>query len=302
MNRGLLLLAGGLLACGGSTATAESGRLGRDVVPTFQAVDLRLDADQVDYSGRAEIALSVHEAVEHFDLHAEDMTVKSVSLEGPAGTVDARHERIDPERVRITAAGPLAKGKHTLRLDFEGPFNTQAVGLYRMEQDGQGYAFTQFEADDARGAFPCFDEPGFKIPWQLTVAVPEGHIVVSNTPVESESTAEGWTTTVFKKTKPLPSYLVALAAGPLETVEMPGLDVPARIVTLPGQTALTSIAIEQTPPLLEAMESYFGQPYPYEKLDYIAIPEYWPGAMEHPGAITFASSKPGSPSASSGRR
>lgn len=289
MMRFYLLMAAGLLAAVPATA-APSLRLGEDVVPTFQAVELKLDAGQTEYGGRVEIDLSVRKAVEHFDLHAEDMTLTSVSLEGPTGTVDAGHERLDSERVRIVPTARLTEGPHRLLIEFQGPFSTQAVGLYRMEQDGQGYAFTQFEADDARGAFPCFDEPGFKIPWQLTVAVPEAHMVVSNTPVESETSAEGWTTTVFKKTKPLPSYLVALAAGPLETVEMPGLGVPARIVTLPGQTALTSIAIEQTPPLLQAMEAYFGQPYPYEKLDYIAIPEYWPGAMEHPGAITFASS------------
>jgi alanyl aminopeptidase len=71
---------------------------------------------------------------------------------------------------------------------------------------------------------------------------------------------------------------------------MPGLGIPGRIVTPKGQTGLTAIAIEQTPPILKALEGYFGEPYPYEKLDFIAIPEYWPGAMEHPGAVTYASS------------
>jgi alanyl aminopeptidase len=158
-----------------------------------------------------------------------------------------------------------------------------------MEQDGLAYAFTQFEAADARGAFPCFDEPEFKIPWQLTVRVPEAHTAVSNTPMKSRTTSRGWVTYVFQKTKPLPSYLIALATGPLDTVDMPGLGIPARIVTPKGQARLASIAIEQSPPLLKALEAYFGEPYPYAKLDYIAIPEYWPGAMENPGAITFAS-------------
>ena len=290
MNR-LILLAVLILAGGWNpTSAADAVRLGHDVVPTFQAVALEVDADRTDYRGSVTITLRVREATDHFDLHAQDMELTSVALEGPEGTVDARHERVDAERVRIVAAEALSPGEHTLRIAFEGPFNTQAVALYRMEQDGAGFAFTQFEADDARGAFPCFDEPGFKIPWQLTVKVPEAHIAVSNTPVENQTTSESWTTFVFQKTRPLPTYLIALATGPLETVEMPGLGVPARIVTLPGRTGLTAIAIEQTPPILRALERYFGQPYPFEKLDFIAIPEYWPGAMEHPGAITYASS------------
>ena len=243
MNR-LILLAVLILAGGWNpTSAADAVRLGHDVVPTFQAVALEVDADRTDYRGSVTITLRVREATDHFDLHAQDMELTFVALEGPEGTVDARHERVDAERVRIVAAEALSPGEHTLRIAFEGPFNTQAVALYRMEQDGAGCAFTQFEADDARGAFPCFDEPGFKIPWQLTVKVPEAHIAVSNTPVESQTTSESWTTFVFQKTRPLPTYLIALATGPLETVEMPGLGVPARIVTLPGRTGLTAIAI-----------------------------------------------------------
>ena len=226
MNR--LILAASILAVGWSPASAaEAVRLGHDVVPTFQAVELEVDADRTDYRGSVTITLRARKATDHFDLHAQDMDLTSVALEGPAGTVGARHERVDSERVRIVAAEALSPGEHTLRIAFEGPFNTQAVALYRMEQDGAGYAFTQFEENDARGAFPCFDEPGFKILWQLTVRVLEAHMAVSNTPVESQTTSEGWTTFVFQKTRPLPTYLIALATGPLETVEMPGLGVPA---------------------------------------------------------------------------
>ena len=271
-------------------AGAETPRLGREVVPTFQAVDLEVDADQSAYRGSVRIALEVKEPADEFRLHARGMELGSVTLQGPDGPVEIRHEKAGDDQVAFRTSAPLVPGEHTLAIDFARPFDTQAVGLYRMEQDGLGYAFTQFEAADARGAYPCFDEPGFKIPWQLTVKVPEAHIAVSNTPVEEKTPGGGWTTYVFRKTKPLPSYLIALATGPLETVEMPGLGIPGRIVTPKGESGLTAIAIEQTPPILKALEAYFGGPYPYEKLDYIAIPEYWPGAMEHPGAVTYASS------------
>jgi len=275
---------------GALSSSSEAARLGQEIVPTFQAVELEVDADQKDYRGSVRITLEVVEPTDHFRLHAREMELESVALEGPGGAIEVRHEREADDLALFRVDAPLAKGEHTLTIGFSGPFNTQAVALYRMEQDGLGYAFTQFEAADARGAFPCFDEPEFKIPWQLTVKVPEAHIAVTNTPVESETTDDGWTTYVFQRTKPLPSYLIALATGPLDTVEMPGLGIPGRIVTPKSRTGLTAVAIEQTPPILKALEGYFGEPYPYEKLDYIAIPEYWPGAMEHPGAVTWAAS------------
>ncbi len=270
-------------------STTEAARLGREVVPTFQAVDLEVDADQASYRGSVRITLDVLRPTDQFRLHARERELESVTLEGPEGALETTHQ-IAGDLITLRTAAPLKRGEHTLTIAFSGPFNTRAVALYRMEQDGLGYAFTQFEAADARGAFPCFDEPGFKIPWQLTVKVPEAHVAVTNTPVERETTEDGWRTYVFRKTKPLPSYLIALATGPLDSVEMPGLGVPGRIVTPKGQTGLTAIAAELTPPILKALERYFGEPYPYEKLDHIAIPEYWPGAMEHPGAVTYASS------------
>jgi alanyl aminopeptidase len=290
MSRSTLTLAAAALALGAvSSPNAEAARLGQAVVPTFQAVELEVDADQADYRGSVRITLEIVQPTDHFRLHAREMELESVALEGPAGPIETSHQRVE-DLVTVRATAPLAAGEHTLTIDFVGPFNTQAVALYRMEQDGLGYAFTQFEAADARGAFPCFDEPGFKIPWQLTVKVPEAHLAVTNTPVEAQTTEGGWTTYVFQRTKPLPTYLIALATGPLDTVEMTGLGIPGRIVTPKGQTGLTAVAIEQSPPILKALEAYFGEPYPYEKLDYIAIPEYWPGAMEHPGAVTYASS------------
>jgi alanyl aminopeptidase len=290
MTRPTPALTAGILISGWALiSSAEAARLGRDVVPTFQAVELEVDANQSDYRGAVRIALRVETPTDRFGLHGREMEIVTLTLEGPSGPVEVEHERAGDDLITLHAPRPLAAGDYTLAIAFESPFNTRAVALYRVEENGHAYAFTQFEAADARGAFPCFDEPGFKIPWELTVKVPEAHIAVSNTPVESRSTDDGWTTYAFAKTKPLPSYLIALATGPLDTAEMPGLGVPARIVTTRGQSGLAALALEQTPPILKALERYFGEPYPYEKLDFIAISEFWAGAMENPGAVTFSS-------------
>jgi len=166
----------GALALAPSPGRAE-GRLGHAVVPTFEAVSLEVDAARSDYRGRVEIALEARQPTPEFRLHARDMKLVSLELRGAEGALPVRHEESGDE-VQVRADAPLSPGAYTLTIAFEAPFNTKAVALYRMEQDGLSYAFTQFEATDARGAFPCFDEPGFKIPWQLTVRVPEDHAAV----------------------------------------------------------------------------------------------------------------------------
>src|SRR5262245_59143682 len=216
-----------LLLAPGRPALAE--RLGQAVVPTSEAVDLRLDADQPNYTGSVRIELEAREPAASFALHAEEMQIVKLALQGPAGPVNATFAAGGEHGLlTVKPEAPLAAGRYTLAIDFSNDFGTRAVGLYRMTQDGHGYAFTQFEPDDAREAFPCWDEPEFKIPWQLTLSVPEKHLAVTNTPVEKETSADGWKTTTFTRTKPLPSYLIVIATGPLETVPIEGMSVPGR--------------------------------------------------------------------------
>src|SRR6185295_4604670 len=115
-----------------------------------------------------------------------------------------------------------------------------------------------FETVDAREAFPCFDEPGFKVPWRLELTVPKGLVVAANNPIESTQAAEaGWKKVTFAETPPLPSYLLAVA----------------------GQAKNAAMARDSTAPLLAALERWFGQRYPFAKLDLVAVPEYGSGAM-----------------------
>jgi alanyl aminopeptidase len=282
-------LAAALLAAAPAVAEAPaSPRLGTDVVPVFQSIRLDADARKADYTGSVRIELDVRRPAPMFALHALEMALKRVTLSGPAGEVPATHSGGPLGRLEIRPAAPLAPGRYVLEIDFANEYDTHATGLYKVAVGDEAYLFTQFEATDARQAFPCFDEPAFKFPYQVTVVVPEGHLAVSNTPVESEEKAwDGFRTVVFARTKPLPSYLLALATGPLETVPIPGMSVPGRVVTVKGASGMAGEAVRTTPRLLASLERYFGRPYPYEKLDLIAVPEFWPGAMENPGAITY---------------
>jgi alanyl aminopeptidase len=284
-----------LLAVFGPLALAEapaqaaksSERLGATVVPVRQDVELRLDPDRARYEGRVRIELDVREESPSFTLHSEGLELLAVTLGAGETGRPAAWEAVSDDLVRILPPAPLSPGRALLTIDFRADFDTTAVGLYRVETGGEAYAYTQFEADDAREAFPCFDEPGFKIPWKLTLSTPAGDTAIANTPVESEREADGWRTTVFAESPPLPSYLVALAVGPFDLVEIPGASVPTRIVAPAGRGRLAGYAVGNTVPILAALEEWFGRPYPFRKLDLIAVPEFWPGAMENPGAITY---------------
>jgi alanyl aminopeptidase len=276
--------------------TAPELRLGHRVVPLAQHVHLVLDADRPDYTGRVQIDVDVREAVREFRLHAEDMDLGRIAIAPAARSGSATAGAPLPLAatagplglVTFAAERPLEPGKWRLDIEFANRYNTDATGLYRMTHDGSGYLFTQFEADDARHAFPCFDEPEYKIPWNMTIEVPAAHLAVFNTPIVRETPAGDRRRVEFAASKPLPTYLLAIATGPFETVDIPALGVPGRVITVRGQKHLTEFAVQTTPPLLRAAEEWFGQKYPFEKLDLIAVPEYWAGAMENPGAITYA--------------
>jgi len=273
-----------------STARAGDIRLGRDVVPTFQSISLKLDADSVSYAGTTHIELDAKHATQTFRFHARGPSLDSIRLTNAKGSaIKVTTALTDSTQGLITATldRKMSPGHYKLDIAFHETFNTDAVGLYRMEKDGHAYAFTQFEADYARNAFPCWDEPSFKIPFQLIISVPKDEVAIANTMVGKETVKDGWKTTVFKTTKPLPSYLLAIATGDLEWVDIPGLGVPGRVITVKGQSHLAKAAAETTAPILHALEAYFGTPYPYDKLDLLAVPEYWAGAMENAGAITY---------------
>jgi len=284
-----VLAAAGRVAAG-PVAAAEIGRLAHDVVPVSQSIALTVDPRQADYLGSVDVVLDVKKRVRSFRFHAEAIPIASATLSRlgaaePATPLTAKP--VADGQVEVTALAPIAVGRYTLHVDFTNNFDTEAKGLYRLQVKDEWYAFTQFEAIDAREAFPCWDEPAFKIPFQMTLTVPEGDAAISNTLEARSEVKDGMRTVTFHATPPLPSYLLAIATGPLEFTPIPNTSIPARVVTVRGQSGLAGEAVAMTPPLLAALERYFGSRHPYEKLDLVAVPEYWYGAMENPGAITY---------------
>jgi alanyl aminopeptidase len=249
---------------------------------------LQLDPSQADYSGHTTITITVGEDTSEIRLHAQDMQINAITLTGGGSHHEVTHRSGEHGLLFVESANNLAPGTYKLHIEFSNNFNTNGDSINRTEQEGRHYVFSQFEAISARQGFPCFDEPGFKFPWQVTMAVPDGQLAITNTPEVSASVENGIRTTVFDTTLPLPSYLIAVAAGPFETVPIDGMSIPGRVVVPHGKTRLAAWAVETTPPLLASLEDYFGEPYPFKKLDLIATNQGFSGAMEHPGAITYS--------------
>ncbi|MFN7966870.1 MAG: M1 family aminopeptidase [Acidobacteriota bacterium] len=275
-------------AANANGSSSKIDRLGTAVVPTAQSLELRVDARQDNYQGRTTIALRVKQATNSFRLHAAELELESVALTRAGKPITITFAAAGDDQLEIKTSKPLTPGgDYSLSIEFKNNFDTRANALYKLNYEGRDYTFSQFEDVQARRAFPCWDEPCFKLPYQITVEVPVSDLAVSNAPNASEAIAGDWKKIAFQATKPLPSYLLAIATGPFDTVPIPGMSVSGRVVVPKGKGGLTADAVKSCPPILAALESYFGQPYPFEKLDLLAVPEFWYGAMENPGAITF---------------
>jgi len=272
------------------TAPASDGdaRLSDSVVPTAYRLELAVDPSQPTFSGAVWISVQVQAATEVIRLHAKDLDVRSAEVARPGGeSVAAAPVAGHNGGLALAVSAPLTTGEYVIHMTFAGRFADGLVGLYRVQVAGDFYAFTQFEALHARRAFPCFDEPRFKTPWEVTLRVPHALVAASNAPLATVSQDGVLDVVRFAATKPLPTYLVALAVGPFDVVDGPDGAVPLRALTVRGKGRLAAYVLQRTPLILATLADYFGRPYPYQKLDLVAVPDFGAGAMENAGLVTF---------------
>jgi len=266
-------------------------RLSKDVLPI--RYDLRIEADLMEwrFSATERVEVVVHRSVNEIVLHAAGFTIHSARavIEGGArvATVDFNAEA---ETVSLHFAEAVPAGPATLEFEFGGEITERLRGFYRSEKDGDRYAATQFEAADARRAFPCFDEPEFKARFALTLIIPPGTTAISNgSQRESRTLPDGRTEICFAETPPISSYLVAYCVGPFEatpTAATPS-GIPVRVWLPRGLADKGLYARDAHARSLAYLEEYTGIPYAYAKADAIGVPDFEAGAMENPGAITY---------------
>lgn len=332
MKRALLIAASALaiVACNPAASTdttsaphaamqAPMATASRDVIPHAQLpetvmpsayrLDLIIDPKADTMSGTVEIDAAILEATDGFWMHAKEMTVSEATLTTDNAVYPLTFDAVTPADAPsglawMQSSETLPEGDGTIRIAFTTPYNQNLNSAYkvvRKNADGNddSYIITQMEPLGAREAFPGFDEPKYKQPFTLSITSPSDNVVVSNTPVTSETAMDGGMVKhTFAQTRPLPTYLVAFAVGPYDVVDfgmIPPNDVRTRPLALRGLAARgegrrMNYALENTDGILSALEGYFGTEYPYEKLDLIAAPEYAFGAMENPGLIVYRES------------
>ncbi|WP_199097600.1 M1 family metallopeptidase [Dyella sp. ASV21] len=294
-----------LAACCGAALAAPAandqphGKLPTWAQPESYQLDFKVDPRQPDFSGTTVIKLKLAQASDHVWLHGRELKVGKVTVTDAAGKAHAgKYVDVAPQEgvVRVDFGGTLKPQELTLAIEYTAPLNQQLQGLYKVSHEGQPYAMTQMEPISARYAFPGFDEPAFKTPFDIRLTIPADEVGVANTKqVKEEAAGDGWKRLTFSTTKPLPTYLVAFGVGPWDVVKGPDISPTAyrtqtlelRGVAAKGEGHRMQHVLNETPSIIHTLEDYYGFGYPWDKLDLLAAPDFSAGAMENPGLVTF---------------
>lgn len=273
----------------------KAHRLPTTVTPEHYRLKLTPNLSDWTFTGEANIAVRVREPVREVVLNAAELDFHDVSLRLSDGRLLKGKPRFDPdnEQAALSFDETVPPGAAELQVRFSGILNDKLHGFYRStykSSDGREkrLASTQFESTDARRAFPCWDEPAFKAVFQVTLVVDRGLTAISNSRILRTTDLPDKTEFVFADSMRMSTYLVAFIVGEFESTQavMVG-DAPLRVWAVPGKGHLAGFALDIGKASLEYFSAYYGIPYPGDKLDLVAIPDFASGAMENLGAITF---------------
>ncbi|MEO6227322.1 MAG: M1 family metallopeptidase [Thermomonas sp.] len=293
-----------LAACCGAAFAATTdqvpqGRLPSWAVPLSYQLAFKVDPAEEDFSGTTTIKVKLTKASDHVWLDGSELKVSKVTITDAAGKIHAgKYVEADAKAgvVRVDFGSTLQPQLLSLKFEYTAPLNAQLQGLYKVSAKGKPYAMTQMEPISARYAFPGFDEPGFKTPFDISLTVPTDQTGVANTQqIKEAATGKGWKTLTFAQTLPLPTYLVAFGVGPWSIQAAPDIapnayrstPLPLRGIAAEGEAHRMQRVLGETPSIIHALEHYFGFGYPWDKLDLLAAPDFSAGAMENAGLVTF---------------
>jgi tricorn protease interacting factor F2/3 len=249
----------------------------------IKTYDLSIDVDYaaLTYSGRVRITLVG--ATQDLTLNSVGLKIRSVS----AGGKPLRwEEKAEAEELVLH---DVPSGATMIDLEFDGKAaEKNLVGFYRSRFDGGYILTTQFEATDARRFFPCLDHPAYKAVFNVEFTVAEDLKVIFNTPVEKETKGgDGKKVLRFQPTPRMSTYLLYVGIGKFAEVERTEGKFRV-IVALPEEKRPSATyALEHAGKIIKFYEKYYDVPYPLPKMHLVAVPDFWAGAMENWGAITF---------------
>ena len=273
-----------------SSLFGQSFYLSNDVVARKETVQLTIDPSRENFDGSVSIDVELRAPTDVIWLNAKNLTIGSAFIgqgdtERPAKVLPVSDERIGID------GGQVLSGLATIRITYQGRLDDKALsGPYRRKVEGEWYAYSTFAPIEARRAFPCFDEPRFKAPWDISIRVKREHKAFSNGREISETEEpNGWKLVKFATTEPLSAEMVAFAVGPFDVYlgEPVGHGTAVRVITAKGHAAEGHAAAQATAAILPRLETYTGIPYTFGKLDHLALPAGAFGAVENPGLITY---------------
>jgi len=260
--------------------------------------DIRLTPDMTTFKfdGSEVIELDIQKACDHILLNALELEIHAASIDAHGTSQTATIEmQTEHDRVKFSFAKTIEPGIAKITIKFAGEINDKLRGFYRSAQtlengEKSWIAVTQFEATDARRAFPCFDEPAFKATFKLTMEIDPSYIAISNTLVESETVDKesGKKVISFGRTMKMATYIVAFVVGRFDVTEAVDVDgIPFRVYAPLGKLHLTPFALSIGASALSFFNKYYGIKYPGDKMDMIAVPDFAFGAMENLGCVIY---------------
>jgi aminopeptidase N len=277
----------------GTCLCAGAQRLPDTIVPESYDLTFAPDLTKATFIGEETIQVSVGKATSSVVLNAAELEFQEVSITS-RGTTQEATVRVDraKEQVTLTVGNELAPGPAEIRIKFTGILNDKLRGFYLSKSDRRNYAVTQFEATDARRAFPSFDEPAFKALFRIALVIDKADTAISNGKIVSDTPGpgDGKHTVKFSPSPKMSSYLVVMLVGDFVCREGGADGIPIRVCSLPEQKEMTGYALEASENVLKFYDKYYAIKYPYGKLDHIVFPDFAAGAMENVGAITYRDS------------
>jgi len=265
-------------------------RLPTTVVPTHYTLKLTPDLKAATFSGEEAIEVNIGQPTHSITLNDIEITFQSVTIVSN-GSQQTGTVSLDATKQQTTFTFPstVPAGNATIKIRYTGILNNDLRGFYLSKTANRNYAVTQFEATDARRAFPCFDEPAFKASYDISLVIDATDTAISNTPIVADTPGPDANkhTLVFATTPKMSTYLVAFLVGDFQCTGGRQDNVDIRVCATPDKVAFTPYALNIAKFVLHYYDDYFGIHYPLKKLDLIAIPDFEAGAMENFGAITY---------------
>jgi puromycin-sensitive aminopeptidase len=280
-----------------STTAVEFSRLPSNVKPVNYVLTFKPNFETFQFDGSMVVDVKVITQTDKIVLNSAELTFDTAEFVSSTG------EKFTTSQVKLEEKEEIATlifptnlpfGEGKLSITFVGLLNENLKGFYRSKYthpngETRYAATTQFEAADARRAFPCWDEPALKATFDVTIVAHKDKTVLSNMPMVSSTPIDDTTVScVFQRTPIMSTYLLAFVIGEYDFVEEKDSNgVLIRVYTPLGKKEQGEFALKIATKTLPFYVDYFKIDYPLPKLDLIAIADFSAGAMENWGLVTY---------------